>query len=209
MRLARPALAVALALTMTGSAAFAATAPKTTATSKTLYLSQFGCGTTAEDPYLLPTVQTDSTGCGTVGGLPIDEVDAMIGATVDDVGTPYASTKKTVPFKLDGAKKITGQLTADSWIGAGGGIGTVTWDYHLTGVTTKSKTFDFGSYTVDQAVSPAGSKVETPFSIAVPKAAGGLVFKSFVFTVWLHGLNVPFSAMGLAGESFIIFPAKK
>ncbi|MCW2543100.1 MAG: hypothetical protein JWM40_652 [Frankiales bacterium] len=209
MRWIRPLVAVAVAVTMVGGSAFAATAPKTSATSKTLYLSQFGCGTTAEDPYLLPTVQTDSSGCGTVGGLPLDEVEAMTGATLADLGTPYASTKKMLPFKLDGAKKITGQLTADSWIGAGGGIGTVTWDYSLTGVTTKSKTFDFGSYTVDSAVSPAGSKVETPFSIAVPKPASGLIFKSFVFTVWLHGLNVPFSAMGLAGESYIVFPAKK
>ncbi|MCU1588288.1 MAG: hypothetical protein JWN31_1781, partial [Frankiales bacterium] len=164
MRLARPALAVALAVTMVGGAAFAADAPKTTATSKTLYLSQAGCGSSAEDPLLLPTVVPGQDGCGTVAGLPANELDAQIGATVDDVGTPYASNKKTVPFKLDGTKKITGQLTADSWIGAGGGVGTVTWDYELSGTTSKGKSVDFGSYTADQAVSPSSSRVQTPFS---------------------------------------------
>jgi hypothetical protein len=209
MRLTRPALAVALALTMVGGAAFAETAPKTTATSKTLFLAQEGCGTSAEDPLLLPTSVPDQDGCGTVAGLPADEVDYQIGATVDDVGTAYASTKKTLPFKLDGAKKITGQLTADSWLPAGGGIGSVTWDYELSGTTSKGKTIDFGSYTAEQAVSPSGHRVQTPFSIAVPKTANLQVFKSFVFTVWLHGMNVPFSAMGLSGSSYIVFPAKK
>jgi hypothetical protein len=209
MRLARPALAVALSFTLVGGAAFAADAPKTTVTSKTLFLAQAGCGTSAEDPFLLPTAVPDQDGCGAVLGLPVSELDYQIGATVDDVGTPYASTKKTAPFKLDGAKKITGQLTADSWIGAGGGVGSVAWDYHLTGTTSKGKTVDFGTYSAEQSVSPSGSRVQTPFSIPVPKTANLQIFKSFVFTVYLHGMNVPFSAMGLSGSSYIVFPAKK
>jgi hypothetical protein len=205
MRLVRPAVVIALALALTGGSALAAAKPPATFTKK-LYLSQLGCGSTAEDPYLLPAPGNEDSGCGVVAGLPVSELDYMTGATVDDVGTPYASTSKTAPFKLDAAKKVTGQLVAESWFGVGG-FGTVAWDYRLVGTTTANKVFDFGSYSAESSAS--GEEVTTPFTIPVPKAANGLTFKSFVFTVWLHGLNMPYSAMGLGGKSFIVIPGKK
>jgi hypothetical protein len=210
MRLVRPVLGLAMVLALLGAGvASALPAPKSSATSKTLFLSRAGCGTTAGEPYLLPAATADSRGCGTVGGLPVNEVEWIaLEEDIDEVGVPYASTKKMAPFKIDAAKKVTGQLKAVSWAGSFGGVGTVEFDYHLVGTSTSNRQIDFGKGSVSSAVSPL-APTEVPFSITVPKAASGLTMKAFTFTVWQHGLNVPMSAAGLSGDSYIVFPARR
>lgn len=201
------ALAIAGVLTTASLATARTDAPKSSTTSKTLYLSQVGCGAEAEDGKLLPTIGLgDSAGCGTIGGVPVDEVVHQLGSTSF---TDFTSTTKTKPFKVNAAKKVTGQLRADSWIGAGGGVGSVDFDIKLKMETTKGVTITFAPITVSQAASPTSSEMYLPFAMPFPKGASGTTVKSIVMSVALRGMNVPFSAFGMDGDSYVLIPAKK
>lgn len=202
MKLVRPALCLAAAATAaSGTLAFAADPPRTTPTSKTLYLSQEGCGTTAEAGRLEPKVQADSAdGCGVVGGLPFNEV----ASSPED----YTATKKVGLVKLDAKKKITGQLTAESWYGVGG-VGTVTFDVALIATTTAGKKIDFGSLTVNGSASPTAIDVYVPFSFTPPASAAGATLKTIVLSVTQRGMNMGMSAKKLSGDSWLVIPTRK
>ncbi|MGB8651639.1 MAG: hypothetical protein WCD35_13380 [Mycobacteriales bacterium] len=206
----RPALWLALAgLAASGSIAFAADAPRTTATSKTLFLSQDGCGSTAGPGRLETTPHSDSAdGCGTIGGAPLQEVFAQDQADFGPLGDDYVSTKKLVPFLLDASRKVTGQLAAASWFGGGVGVGTVTFDVHLVATSTTGRRVDFGSTTVSGDVTPGQDPVEVPFQLAVPRSAAGTTVMSFTLTVTQRGRNVGMSSKQLSGESYVVIPAK-
>jgi hypothetical protein len=207
MRLVRTATCLALAgSALSASVALATEAPKTTTTSKTLYLAMEGCGTTAEAGRLEVKPQADgATGCGTVGGLPVDEAFYQVaGATPED----YTSTKSLVPFKIDATKKVTGQLAAGSWTGAGG-AGTVTFDVHLAGVTSKGTGVDFGDTTVSTTVTGTDAVAYVPFELAVPASAVGATLKAFTISVVQRGANIGYSAKQLSGDSYVVIPAKK
>lgn len=208
VKLIRPALSLALAgLAASASFAFAADAPKSTATSRTLFMSQEGCGTTAEPGRLELKPQSDGAdGCGTIGGLPIDELFHQLGA---DSSNEFTSTSKLPPFVMDTAKKVTGQVAAGSWIGNGaGGLGTVEWDVTLLGTTTNGKSIDFGAVTVRATAAPGTDIARAPFTFSIPKSASGLTFKRFVATVGIRGANVGMSAQALSGETYVVLPVK-
>ena len=210
MRIARLVVAVAVVLaTATSGLALAADAPKSTTTSKTLFLSQEGCGTTAGPGLLLPTAQDDSaTGCGTIGGVPLGELEARDSADFCPCGDDYTTNKKFLGFKMD-RKPITGQLASGSWVGAFGGVGTVSFDITLSGVTTAGKTIALGATTASGSVSPTNAICDVPFTLPATPAAANQKFKAFTLHVFMHGLNVPMSAKQLSGESYMVFPAKK
>lgn len=209
MRITRPALCLALAgVAASGSFAFAVEAPKSSPTSKTLYLAQEGCGTTAEAGRLETSAGVDgATGCGTIGGIPIEEAIAQLdgGSTLED----FTSTAKLTPFKIDATKKVTGQLAAASWVGNGsGGLGSVQWDYALIATTTTGKTIDFGSGSMTATATPGTDVVEKSFELAIPGTAAGQTIKSLVFSYALRGANVGMSAHQYDGHSYIVIPAK-
>ncbi len=208
---ARSALALALAgIAVSSSFAFAAEAPKSTATSRTLFLSQEGCGTTETPGRLEPTAQVDtSTGCGTIGGLPFNEIIVQDGGA-EAVAEDFTSTAKMKSFKLDSAKKITGQLAAGSWVGNGsGGFGTVTFTVVMTAKTTAGKTINFGTVKVSGAAAPGKDVVEVPFELAVPATAKGATIKTVVINVAQHGANLGMSSKQFDGSSYVVIPAKK
>lgn len=184
----------------------AADAPRTTTTSKTLFLSQNGCGTTAEPGRLETTVQVDSAdGCGTIGGLPLNEAAYQVGGTGDD----YSTTSKLVPFAVDATRKVTGQLAAGSWVGSGsGGAGSVQFEVQLVGTTTAGKSVDFGAASVSGTATPGKDVVEVPFSLTVPASAAGATLRSLTLTVDAHGANVGMSAKKLNGSSYVVVPSK-
>lgn len=206
----RPALALALTVAFGfAGIAHAADAPKTSASSSTFFLRQEGCGTTAEAGRLEPKSSSDgATGCGTIGGLPFGEVESQLGSTAAD-GDTYATVGKGLPIKLDVTKKVTGQLAAESWIGAGAGIGTVSFDVALTGVNVKGKGIDFGTTTVKGSITPGQNLVLVPFSLAVPATAAGVPIKSLALSVLMHGQNLGFSAKHLDGDAYVVLPTKK
>lgn len=212
MKLVRPALCLALAATTgTGLVAQAVEAPKTSTTSKTLYLSQNGCGSTAEAGRLEEKVQSDSAdGCGTIGGVPLAEVEAADESDFGPLGEDFTTTVKLKPIKLNSSKSIVGQLGAGSWAGNGtGGVGTVTFDVRLTGVTTAGKAVELGSVQASAPAAPGQDTVDVPFTLPAPSSASGVVLKALTLTVFQRGQNVGMSARRLNGESYVVIPAKK
>jgi hypothetical protein len=210
MHLLRSGVCLAAAgLVASGTLAFADDAPKTTATSKTLYLAQEGCGASAQPGRLeaKPQDDTDADGCGTIGGLPLNEVFHADEADFGPIADDYTSTGGLAPFIVDGSKPVRGQVAGQSWVGLGG-IGTVTWDVHLQGTTTTGAVVDFGSATVSAPASPSENEVVAPFQLSVPAAAAGKTFKKFVISVAQRGQNVGMSSKRLQGESYVVIPAK-
>jgi hypothetical protein len=203
----RPALAIGLSASFVfAGVASAADAPKTNAKSSTFYLRQEGCGTTAEAGRLEPKDSGDgATGCGTIGGVPIGEAEAQSGA---DGSETYATVGKGLPIKLDASKKVTGQLAAESWFGAGAGAGSVTFDVSLAGVDVKGKGIDFGSATVTGAITPGQNVVMVPFTLSIPAGVHAPV-RSLVLSVFQHGTNLGFSAKHLDGDAYVVLPTKK
>jgi hypothetical protein len=206
----RPALALGLAVAFAfcGVSA-AADAPKTSASSSTFFLRQEGCGATEEAGRLEPKAGTDgATGCGTIGGLPVNEALSQMGTGAAD-GEVYSTVGKGLPIKLDGARKITGQLAAASWIGEGAGAGSVAFDVLLTGVDAKGKSVNFGETTVTGSITPGENVVLVPFELPVPAAAVGTPIKSLALSVWQHGANVGYSSKQLDGDAYLVMPTKK
>ncbi|HVE74554.1 MAG TPA: hypothetical protein VNA30_05620 [Mycobacteriales bacterium] len=205
-RIARPAVAVGLGLAvLTGSAVYAADAPRTTTSSSTFFLRQEGCGTTAEAGRLEPKSGADgATGCGTIGGVPFDEALHMAGEAIADT---YDTVGKGLPIGLDVAKKVTGQLAAHSGNNQTG-VGTVTFDVTLIGATTTGASVDFGSTTVSAQASPPAKIVLVPFTLNIPATAKGVALKSLSLSVVQRGLNVGFAAKQLDGDSYVVIPTK-
>lgn len=210
VRLARPALALALgAVAVAGLPALAADAPKTSTTSSTFFLVQDGCGTeTGPGRLEVKKLESDSAGCGTIGGLPFSEVIHQAeGATPDSFDT----VGKGLPITLDATKKLTGQVSALSWY-AGlvptGGVGQITFDVTATAVTTAGTSIDFGSVTVSASGAPRQDVVSAPFSLTAPASANGAKLKSLSLGVVLRGANVGYSAYAFGGQSYVVVPTK-
>lgn len=203
-RTARLALVLAVASTaVTAVAASAAPAPRTTSGSATFFLRQEGCGATAEAGRLDPKRGTDgATGCGTIGGVPLNE---LLGADPE----PYATTGKGLPITLDASKPVTGQLAAGSWVGNGaGGAGAVSFDVALVGTTAGGQRVDFGSTTVSGTATPGQDVVLVPFSLAVPASAKNATLKALTLSLVQRGANVGMSAQQLDGDSYVVLPTK-
>lgn len=204
----RKAIALALGAGILGATgALAAPAPPTTGNSSTFFLRQEGCGTTDEAGRLEPKAGTDgSTGCGTIGGIPLDEaIHALGAATPDD----YATVGKGLPIKLDVARKVTGQLAASSWIGLGVGAGQVTFDVAMTAKTASGKSIDFGETTASGVISPGTDVATAEFALPVPAAAAKEKITSIVLSVVQRGANFGFSSKQLDGDSYVVLPTKK
>lgn len=204
--LVRPALAAAALL---GGAlalpAVAADAPRTSAVSSTFYLAQEGCGAEAGAGQLITKATPSSgTGCGTIGGLPLDEVLYQVDGPAY---TDYSTVGKGLPITLDAARKITGQVAAGSWVGVGG-VGSVDFDITLTGRTAKGVTVDFGSTTTSVMAAGPDAVVVAPFELTVPAEANGQAFTSFSFGLATHGANVGMSAQQYDGDSYLVLPTK-
>lgn len=206
----RPALVLALTASLAGSvalgsAASAERAPKTSPTSSTFYLAQDGCGAEAGAGRLeVKAVTSSATGCGTIGGLPIDEVIYQAEGPAYDV---YSTVGKGLPIVLDASKKVTGQIAAGDWIGVTGGFGAVDVDVALLGVTVDGRTIDFGTAT-GSTTAQASATSEVPFELAVPAAANGAALKSLELSVSVHGANVGMSSKQLDGDSYLVVPTK-
>ena len=200
-----PRLALALALSITaatGLAAHAERAPRTSDKSATFFLRQEGCGTTAEPGRLEPKSGGDgATGCGTIGGLPLNEVAGS--------ADTFTSTGKGLPINLAPTGKVTGQLAAGSWIGNGaGGAGEVAFDVALVGTSATGEKIDFGSTTVTGTAMPGADVVLVPFELAIPKRSNSAAVKSLVLEVLQRGANVGMSAQQLDGDSYVVLPLR-
>ena len=202
----RAAVATALAAgLLVATSASAETAPSETR----LFLGAEGCGA-EQQPGTLSATQTvsSSTGCGTIGGLPIDgvfyELDA---ATPTDYSTRAGDG---VPVVLDDARDVTGVFATQSWTGGVGAVGDVSVDLVLTAryldATNRARTLTLGSGTFTQAGSPASVVTSVPFTFDVPDAAAGLTFTAVNLSATVHGINLNGSAQSYDGTSYLDLP---
>lgn len=200
-----PRLALALALSITaatGLAAHAEKAPRTSDKSATFFLRQEGCGAEQAPGRLEPKAGGDgATGCGTIGGLPFNEVAGS--------AKSYSSNGKGLPIDLAPTGKVTGQLAAGSWVGNGsGGLGQVAFDVALVGTSATGEKLDFGSTTVTGTALPGEDVVLVPFELTIPKRSNSAAIKSLVLEVLQRGANVGMSAQQLDGDSYVVLPLR-
>lgn len=206
MSFATRALRLAVAAASLGSIALIGHADAAAPLTSKFYLRAEGCGTTQEPGRLEPKAGADgSDGCGTVGGLPIDEVFAQ----ADSVSfEDYDTGKAGIPVKLDATRKVTGQISVGSWFGVGG-AGQVVVDLALTARTTAGKTIDFGTVRVSKTPTPSEAIVSMPFTFTVPASGKNATLSHITLSVGAHGANVGWSAKSLNGTSYLVIPARK
>lgn len=201
MRFTAPRAALATAL-----AAGLLLAPSATAevepSDTRLFLSADGCGAEQGAGTLsVEQVEGTSDGCGTIGGLPLNEA---VGATPET----YSTGEEYKPITVS-AGKVVGQVAADSWVGVVGGVGTVEVDVAMSGLTADDETVDLGSTTVSAPASPTTATVKIPFELAVPADADGAQVVAWSLSVALHGANVNANAQALDGDVFVKLPYTK
>ncbi len=200
--------AVLLAALVVGAGA-ADAAPKKkkyVPTTSKFYFRANGCGATQEEGRLEPKSGIDdSSGCGIIGGLPLEEALYQLDSadTMD-----FRTNKKGMPIILDAGRKITGTFTTQSWISNGtGGAGKVDVDLVASGTTTSGKVISFGETKVTADASPTSEVTKVNFQFTVPAAAAKQAFKSLLVSVTTHGANFNMSAQHYDGDAFIVYPS--
>lgn len=206
MSLATRALRLAIAAASLGSLALIGHANAAAPLTSKFYLRANGCGADQEAGRLEPKAGGDtSDGCGTIGGIPIDEVFARAESAIFD---DYDTGKAGIPVKLDSTRKVTGQISVRSWT-VPTGAGQVVVDLVLTARTTAGKTIDFGTVTVSKTVAGSPSVVSLPFTFNVPSSAKGATLSHITLSVAQHGANLGYSAKSLNGTSYLVMPTRK
>lgn len=200
-----------LAASVLASGLAIAAAPGDAAES-TFYLRQDGCGA-EQQPGRLETVEggDDADGCGSIGGLPFDEVFNQLGAnepnvfstTVRPESVRERSYRGGMPIILDATTDVTGQLRAESWFGDGvPGGGQVTFQIKLT-MRIDGKSVTIGSATLEATGGGADNQT-LEFSIDVDDALDGSEVTGMSFSVTQGGVNVNNTNLGLNGDSFLV-----
>jgi hypothetical protein len=185
-----------------------AAAPLTTK----LFLRQEGCGTTQESGRLETKAGPDgSDGCGTIGGVPLNEIDHTADLGLFAVPNEFVTNKKSgLPAKLDTARKVTGVVAATVyWGDLPGGVGKVSFDLALIGRSVSGKTIDFGTQTVTADASATSAITSVPFTFAMPSSAKGQTLSKLTFSVVQRGANFNQQARSLNGTSYLVIPTKK
>ena len=171
------------------------------AAQETFYLRGSGCGAT-ESFWLSTTTGTDEyDGCGTIGGLPFNEVLYRTG------GAPMTfSAQDGVPVLVDASRDVTGTVRAESWTGTGTpGVGQVVVDVSLTGSTDAGDGYVLGSGTFE-AVNDAKDGIQFPFTFNLADELQGVRLSDVTISVEVHGANWNSSNLGLGGGSKFTLP---
>jgi hypothetical protein len=183
-------------MTVMGTSAFDAALPA----QETYYLRGSGCGAT-ESFWLSTTTGADEyDGCGTIGGLPANEVLFQAG------GNPMTfSAQDGVPVVVDASRDVTGTIRAESWTGPGTpGVGQVVVNVSLTGSTDRDS-YVLGSGTFE-AVNAAKDGVQFPFTFNLADELQGAQLTDLTLSVEVHGANWNSSNLGLEGASKFTLP---
>lgn len=179
---------------------------------RTLYAYQPGCG--VGPARLLPVVRHTTPGCGYTGGLPGPEVGHAVGGDVLGIDLTfryrYASEVARVPLVLDRSRPVTGRVAAEGWYadaGLEGGVGQVTWDVQLLGVTTGGASVLLGADTVSATVLPGTATVSAAYRIKLPATVRPL--RQVLLDVSQRGVNVGMSARHLDGATRVVLPLRR
>lgn len=202
----RPSTARRLAtLTVLGLAGALATSASAAVepSSTQFFLNSTGCGADQGPTTLSTTIAADdSDGCGTIGGLPFNEVLAQ--AEVD-IAEAYG-TVDGMPLTLDASRDAEGVIAVQSWAPPGPSLGQVVVEVSLEGNGTDKKFVALGGDRTEVVVAGAASQVDVPFSIDLPASAQGRELRSLTLSVTIRGINVNGSARRLEGDSSLTVP---
>jgi len=166
-------------------------------------------GSCTEAPTLATQLDSGgSEGCGTIGGVPVDEVFYQAGAPST---TTYTTTKKDgMPLIVDVKRKITGQIGTESWTGVVGGAGTVNVDLEVDALTTTGQSVVVSVQKLSAALAPNGPAVTNiPWTASFPASLAGKTLASFSVSTTIHGVYVDQGAKHYDGDSFVIVPGLK
>ena len=180
-------------LTVTGTAAFAATTAGTTR----FFLRRDGCGTSADNPHLSITSGTDAgDGCGLI----VDQVGPVGDVAPQASFTDYPAVDG-MPLAYDGTQPINGQV---SLTGAQVGLAEVDVDVQaLVG----GNAVDIGSATGSAILDPTGASTPVPFTIAPNLALDGSDIQALDLRVTIHGPNIYSGFVALSGASWLNMPS--
>jgi len=174
------------------------------ATSRKLYAYELGCG--AAPGRLIERVRDYHPGCSDdapvpAAGIPFREV------TRTPVG--YTSDRGPRPLLLDRNRAVTGQVAAESWyrVVADVGVGQVTWDLVLWGLSASGRAVELGRTTVSATVLPGQEQASAAFRIALGNAARS-PFPRVRLDVVQRGPNVGMTARRLADQTWLVLPLR-
>ena len=180
-------------LTVTGTAAFAATSAGTTQ----FFLRRDGCGTSADNPHLSVTSGTDAgDGCGLI----IDQVGLVGDAAPQATFTDYPAVDG-MPLAYDGTQPITGQVSL-----SGAQVGLAEVDVDIQALVG-GNAVDIGSATGSAVLDPTGNSTPVPFTIAPNAALNGSDIQALDLRVTIHGPNVYSGFVALSGASYLNLPS--
>ncbi|MBW3665313.1 MAG: hypothetical protein KY469_19640 [Actinobacteria bacterium] len=168
------------------------------------FLRRDGCGSTAEPGRLNTFSGPDGAdGCGTIGGVPLREVNYQLGSPdwVD------YTTANGVPLYLDADRDIEGVIRAESWTGLVGGVGQTAADVQMM-LFDSGGTFlhQFPVQNLTAIVTPDQDGYDLPFSYDVPADFDEAHVGSVVLSVAMHGANWNQHNLGLEGDSHVTMP---
>ena len=197
-------LAALFALAILAPAAMAD--PTYTETDDRFYLRGTGCGAET-DLYLSDkSGEDDYDGCGTIGGLPINEVLAAEGS-----GGETLTTRGTAPIIVDANRPLTVQIRTESWVGDGiPGAGQSVVDITVTGTPAS----DGGPFTLPVTLGSGTSEVLVvggdhalhTFELDLPDSVDRTTLTDLSLEISWHGANVNVNNLGMSGDSYFTVP---
>lgn len=181
-------------LTMTGTAAFAATTAGTTQ----FFLRRDGCGTSADNPHMSITSGTDAgDGCGLI----IDQVGPVGDVAPQASFTDYPAVDG-MPLAYDGTQPINGQVSL-----TGAQVGLAEVDVDLQALVG-GNAVDIGSATGSALLDPTGASTPVPFTIPANLSLDGADIQALDLRVTIHGPNVYSGFVALSGASWMNMPSR-
>jgi hypothetical protein len=180
-------------LTVTGTAAFAASSAGTTE----FFLRRDGCGTSADNPHLSTTSGTDAgDGCGLI----LDQAGPVGDVAPQATFTDYPAVDG-MPLAYDGTRAINGQVSL-----TGAQVGLAEVDVDLQALVG-GEAVDIGSATGSAVLDPTGNSTPVPFTIPANAALSGSDIQALDLRVTIHGPNVYSGFVALSGASFVNLPS--
>ncbi|WP_108664782.1 hypothetical protein [Euzebya rosea] len=194
-------LAALFALAILAPAAMAD--PTYTETDDRFYLRGTGCG--AETDLFLSdrSGEDDYDGCGTIGGLPVNEVLAAEGS-----GGETLTTRGTAPIIVDANRDLVVVIRTESWFGDGiPGAGQSVVDVAITGTPAAGGFVPvaLGSGSSDEIVVGADNATHT-ITLDIPDTAHLAELSNLSLEISWHGANINVNNLGMSGDSHFTVP---
>lgn len=184
-------------ITVTGTATFGPAVPE----NRTFYLRGSGCGATEAFWLSVESGTDEYDGCGTIGGLPFNEVIYQLGG-----GPNTFAAQDGIPAILDASKNVTGTIRAESWTGDGTpGVGQVVVEVSLSGADAEGNSVTIGSDTLE-AMNTGTDGVQLPFTFDIGDSLDKVALTELTLSVEIHGVNQNSSNLGLSGDSKFTLP---